>query len=83
MSDWIVAENAIIGTSPMELPDRCVECGRDASGGRRVDTRLYWYPRWIWVGILWGVFPVVLLYYAARRPLEIRYSLCPQDDRSN
>jgi hypothetical protein len=82
VSDWIVAENAIIGTSPMELPDRRVECGRDASGGLRVDTRLYWYPRWIWVGILWGVFPVVLLYYAARRPLEISYSLCPHDDGS-
>ncbi len=82
MSDWIVDKNAIIGTSPMSLPDLCVECGRDASGGRRVDARLYWYPRWIWVGILWGVFPVVLLYYAARRPLEISYSLCPQDDRS-
>ncbi len=82
MSDWIVEKKAIIGTSPMELPDRCVECGGDASGGRRVDTRLYWYPRWIWVGILWGVFPVALLYYAARRPLEISYSLCPRDDHS-
>ncbi len=82
MSDWIVDKNAIIGTSPMELPDRCVECGKDASGGRRVDTRLYWHPRWIWVGILWGVVPVALLYYAARRPLEISYSLCAQDDRS-
>ena len=82
MSDWIVAKDAIVGTSPMEMPDRCVECGRDASAGRRVDTTLHWYPRWIWVGILWGVIPAVLLYYAARRPLEISYSLCPQDDRS-
>jgi Na+-transporting NADH:ubiquinone oxidoreductase subunit NqrB len=82
VSDWIVAKDAIVGTSPMELPDRCVECGRDASGGRRVDTTLYWYPRWIWLGIFWGVIPVVLLYYAARRPLKISYSLCPEDDRS-
>ena len=66
----------------MELPERCVECGREASGGRRVHTRLFWHPRWIWVGILWGVVPVVLLYDAARRPLEISYSLCPHDDRS-
>ena len=83
MSDWIVDKNAIIGTSPMELPDRSArECGKHASGGRRVDTRLYWHPRWIWVGILWGVVPVALLYDAARRPLEISYSLCAQDDRS-
>lgn len=82
VSDWIVAKNAIVGTSPMELPDRCVECGRKASGGRRVETTLYWYPRWIWVGILWGVFPVVLLYFASRRRLEISYSLCSDDDRS-
>ena len=82
MPDWIVAKNAIVGTSPMELPDRCVECGRKASGGRRVETTLYWYPRWIWVGVLWGVFPVILLYFASRRRLKISYSLCPDDDRS-
>jgi hypothetical protein len=82
VSDWIVAKDAIVGTSPMKLPDRCVECGREASGGRRVETTLYWYPRWIWVGILWGVFPAILLYFASRRRLEISYSLCPDDDRS-
>jgi hypothetical protein len=82
LSDWVVAKDAIIGTSPMELPDRCIECGRKAPGGRRVETTLYWYPRWIWVGIVWGVFPVFLLYFASRRRLEISYSLCPDDDRS-
>jgi hypothetical protein len=82
MSEWIVASDALVGTSPMELPGRCVECGGDVSGGRRVDSTLYWYPRWIWVGILWGVIPVILLYYASRRPLKIGYSLCPKDDWS-
>ena len=82
MSDWMVAKNAIVGTSPMKLPDCCVECGRKASGGRRVEATLYWYPRWIWVGILWGVFPAILLYFASRRRLEISYSLCPDDNRS-
>lgn len=82
MSDWIVAKGAIVGTSPMELPDRCVECGRKTLGGRRVEATLYWYPRWIWVGVLWSVVPATLLYFALRRPLEISYSLCPDDDRS-
>ncbi len=82
VSDWMVAKDAIVGTSPMKLPDRCVECGRRISGGRRVETTLYWYPRWIWVGILWGVFPAILLYFASRRRLEISYSLCSDDDRS-
>jgi hypothetical protein len=66
----------------MKLPERCVECGRKASGGQRVQTTLYWYPRWIWVGIIWGVFPALLLYFASRRPLDISYSLCADDYRS-
>ena len=55
---------------------------QETSGGRRVEATLYWYPRWIWVGVLWSVVPAVLLYFALRRPLEISYSLCPDDDRS-
>ena len=82
MTDWMVAEKAVIGTSPMELPHLCIVCGRQPQSGRRLDATLYWAPRWIWFGILWGVVPVVLLYYAARRPLKIEYSLCGEHLRS-
>jgi len=78
VSDWTVGKGAILGTSPILLPAQCAECGRAASRGKRVETILYWYPSWIWVGLIWAVFPVALLYYAARRPLKITYSLCPE-----
>lgn len=82
MSDWTVDKGAILGTSSLVLPAQCVECGRDASHETRVDTVLHWYPAWIWVGLIWGLLPVVLLYYAARRPLRISYSLCPEHRRT-
>jgi hypothetical protein len=81
MTDWMVAGKAVIGTSPIELPDLCIDCGREAQGHRRFKTTLHWFPRWIWVGVLWGILPVVLLYYAARRPLAVEYSLCEEHFR--
>lgn len=77
MPRWTVDAGTIVGMSPMELPDRCVKCGRYVPGGRRVEATLYWYPRRIW----WGPF-IVYAYVLERRPLEISYSLCPQHDRS-
>ena len=77
MPRWIVEADAIVGTSPMGLPDRCVKCGRYVSDSQRVEATLYWYPRgfWWWV---WGVYAYVI----QRRPLEISYTLCPQHVRS-
>jgi hypothetical protein len=82
MSDWIVTDDvdAIVGTSPMALPPICVECGRECGGEREndryIETTLYWFPRWIWFGLIWGIIPAVLLYYASRRPLRLGYALC-------
>jgi hypothetical protein len=76
MTDWMVADDAVVGTSPIALPPICVDCGRESPDNLYIETKLYWYPRWIWVGLIWGVFPAVLLYYAARRPLLIGYALC-------
>jgi hypothetical protein len=81
LTDWTVAEKAVIGTSPIELPNLCIDCGRESSGNRHLKTTLYWMPRWIWVGVFWGILPVVLLYYAARRPLAVEYSLCEEHFR--
>jgi hypothetical protein len=81
MTDWMITDRAVIGTSPMELPPICIDCGRERPDNVQVDTTLYWYPRWIWLGVLWGVFPIVLLYFAARRPLRIGYSLCEEHRR--
>jgi hypothetical protein len=82
MSDWIVDQKAVIGTSPIILPDFCVDCGRPASTGTRIDSTLHWSPGWIWIGIFWGFIPIFLLYYAARRGVDINYSLCALHARS-
>jgi hypothetical protein len=78
MSDWMVKDRGVIGTSPIILPDCCVDCGRPGSDGIRAQTRLYWYPGWVWVGIFWGIFPVYLLYLAARRGVDVEYSICSE-----
>jgi hypothetical protein len=78
----MVAKHAVIGTSPIVLPHFCVDCGRPSEGGTRSESTLYWSPSWIWVGIFWGFVPIVLLYYAARRGVDISFSLCPIHARS-
>ena len=76
MSDWVVEGDIVIGTSPILLPHFCVECGRPSAGGVRYESDLYWYPGWIWIGVLWGIVPAWLLYYASRRAVYVEYSLC-------
>ncbi len=66
-----------MGMSPMYLPEYCVKCGNDARHGRRITKVLYFVPTWIYVGLFIGVLLVILLYYAARKPLGVSYSLCP------
>jgi hypothetical protein len=78
VSDWMVENGGVIGTSPIILPDFCVDCGRHGADGIRAQTRLYWYPGWVWVGIFWGIFPVYLLYLAARRGVDVEYSICSE-----
>jgi hypothetical protein len=67
------------GTSPLRLSEECVTCGADASGGRRFDTKRYYYPRWVWVGLLEPVMPLPLLILCliGRKTLEISFSVCP------
>ena len=81
MNDWMIAGQRRHRRLAVELPPICIDCGQRSSNNARFETTLYWYPTWIWVGILFGVFPAVLLYFAARRPLHIRYCLCEQHVR--
>jgi hypothetical protein len=68
----------ISGTSPMHLAKNCVRCGKDAAQGRRISATQYFSPRWVWLGLLAGVLPVVVLYFVGRKTLHISYSLCPE-----
>jgi len=67
----------ISGTSPMSLQPDCIRCGRDARGGRRVEGRLDYYPRWVWLGLVGGLLPVIVLCFIGRKKLRISFSLCP------
>jgi hypothetical protein len=74
----------LCGTSPLRLSEECVTCGGDASGGRRFDTKRYYYPPWVWVGLLEPVVPLPLLILCliGRKTLEISFSVCPACDRA-
>jgi hypothetical protein len=76
VSDWVVEGDIVVGTSPILLPHICVECGRPSAGGVRYESDLFWYPGWIWIGILCGIIPAWLLYKASRRAVYVEYSLC-------
>jgi hypothetical protein len=77
-----VSGKTLVGPSPMSLPCHCVKCGKDASGGDLYDRTLYGYPQWIVAAILFGVLPLLVLYYALRKPLRISYYTCPACVRS-
>lgn len=76
MSEWIANYEGVVGTSPIILPHLCVKCARPSDGGIRYEASLDWTPGWIWLGVLWGFFPVILLYYAYVRRVDAEYSLC-------
>ena len=67
----------ISGPSPMFFNTSCVQCGRDASLGRRGDNTQYYYPPYVYLGILLGLIPLIIFQYAFRKPLHLSYSLCP------
>lgn len=68
----------ITGGSPMFLPEYCVKCGRDAAHGRRTLGARYYYPPWIFLGLIAGLIPLIILSYVGRKQLQISYSLCPE-----
>lgn len=65
----------------MLLVERCVKCGKDAAHGHRVDTTQHFAPRWVYLGLLPGLLPLIPCYYIGRKTLRLSYSLCPDCDR--
>jgi hypothetical protein len=78
VSEWTANYDGVIGTSPIILPHLCVKCARPSDDGVRYKASLDWTPGWIWIGIFWGFFPVILLYYASVRRVDVEYSLCAE-----
>ena len=64
----------------MSLAEDCVLCGSDARSGVRVDSERYYYPRWVWTGLLIPAPPVLLLTFCliGRKRLAISFSVCPR-----
>jgi hypothetical protein len=72
----------ISGTSPMSLVENCVRCGTYAAHGRRIDATRYFYPLWVWLGLLAGLIPLIVLCAVGRKTLHISFSLCPECARA-
>jgi hypothetical protein len=64
----------------MLLVEKCVKCGKDAAHGHRVHTTQYFAPRWVYLGLLAGLLPLIPCYYIGRKTLRLSYSLCPECD---
>jgi hypothetical protein len=77
-----VAGNKLVGTSPMVLPEGCVKCGVPTPNGPRTRKKLYHYPVWIWVGLIAGLLPMLILYYVLRKPLDLSYCVCEKCSKS-
>lgn len=76
MSRWIVENDMIVGRSPLVLPPLCVKCGGASPDDVRCRSRLHWFPAWVYLFLLLGILPAVLLYYVTRRSVRVEYSLC-------
>lgn len=68
----------VSGTSPISLVEDCVKCGKDAAHGRRINTTQHFSPRWVLLGLLAGLIPLIPLYFVERKTLRLSYSLCPE-----
>ena len=65
----------------MLLIEKCVKCGNDAAHGHRIHVTQYFSPRWVWLGLLAGLLPLIPCYLIGRKTLRLSYSLCPECDR--
>jgi hypothetical protein len=65
----------------MLLMEKCVKCGKDAAHGHRIHTTQHFAPRWVWLGLLAGLLPLIPCYFIGRKTLRLSYSLCPGCNR--
>lgn len=73
---WRVEGDRIISPSPLMLPEGCVTCGEPIVNGRRFDKTLFYCPPWVWLTILVGLLPFIIIYLVVRKPLAISYAQC-------
>jgi hypothetical protein len=59
-----------------EVPPFCVKNGEDVpADGWRKKKAIAWSPPWVWVGLLGGVLPLLILILVAQKKANITYSL--------
>jgi hypothetical protein len=73
---WRVEGDTIISPSPLVLPEGCVGCGDPVVGGRRFNRTLYYCAPWVWLTILIGLLPFIIVYLVVRKPLALSYAQC-------
>jgi hypothetical protein len=59
-----------------DLPDICLKCGQPTSN--RVKKTFNWNPPWIWVTILAGLLPYVIVAAVTRKTITARLPMCDQ-----
>jgi hypothetical protein len=73
---WRVEGDRIISPSPLTLPEGCVTCGDPVVNGRRFNKTLFYCSPWVWLTILVGLLPFIIIYLVVRKPLAISYAQC-------
>jgi hypothetical protein len=84
LSPLYVVDNEVRGTSPMVLPSGlCVACAQPDQAGKMKKQTLVYSPAWLSIVLVVScfiyLFPLVLIaYLILRKPLVIRYHMCPE-----
>jgi hypothetical protein len=61
------------------LPDVCMRCGTPADRTRR--TKFSWYPPWVWVLLLVGILPFLIVALVLTKKMTVPVGLCDNHRR--
>jgi hypothetical protein len=59
-----------------DVPHVCMKCGADAVAEKK--TQFAWYPPWVWILILAGVLPYIILAMVMTKRQRVMVPLCDQ-----
>jgi hypothetical protein len=71
---WREGEMAVMYKTGGRLPDRCVRCNESVT--KRLAKTLYWHPPAVFLGLLCGVLPFLILSFIMRQSTTIDFGLC-------
>jgi len=66
----------LVVASKAELPERCVKCNQPASGLIK-RFRLAWYPPLVYLSLVLGLIPFVILVLVLQHKMTVHAGVCP------